>query len=315
MKKIFLLLSILVLVTLACDLSVTVAPPTVPASLPTNTTVPTVAAPTQLVNPATPTPEIFISLTQAIPATVTPNATVFVPPPPSDSVEVSAGKLSLVLSAKIASGMSGRDFPRAEGQNIAHWDVTPGHSVFELDNYRLQGKSLEPQIYIYPAQEYVELYPPVFESMHRLNNILYDPNNPQLPAVPFFNAQQAFASNVQVMSFQNGKGVRFLTEYAQYPVSANNQDLFYQFQGFTSDGFYYIVAIFPISLPVLAETSDAGAALPVGGVPYPYYADPNADMQAYYNAVTNLLNAASPEAFTPTLSQLDSLVQSMRVAP
>lgn len=81
------------------------------------------------------------------------------------------------------------------------------------------------------------------------------------------------------------------------------------------DGAYYIVAILPISVPVLADTSDAGAPLPPGGIPYPYFANPDADMQAYYNAVTDLLNATSPEAFTPTINQLDSLIQSMQINP
>jgi hypothetical protein len=61
--------------------------------------------------------------------------------------------------------------------------------------------------------------------------------------VPFFNAAQVFASNIKVISFQNGKGVRFLTEYAQHAASANNHNLFYYFQGLTGDGAYYIIAI------------------------------------------------------------------------
>ncbi|HEX9387675.1 MAG TPA: hypothetical protein VF918_15235, partial [Anaerolineales bacterium] len=65
-----------------------------------------------------------------------------------------------------------------------------------------------------------------------------------------------------MISFQNGQGVRFLTEYAQYAASANNHDLFYHFQGLTRDGAYYIIAILPITVPVLAETSDGGAVLP-----------------------------------------------------
>jgi hypothetical protein len=185
------------------------------------------------------------------------------------------------------------------------------------DYYVLQGKSNQPQIYVYPALEYAELVPTAFESIHRLDNILYAPNAPisadQLPPVPFFNARQVFASNVQVISFQNGRGVRFLAEYAQYPVSANNTDLFYQFQGLTNDGAYYVVAILPLTAPALAETSDGGAALPAGGIPYPYFADPNADMTGYYAAVTTLLNATPPDAFYPTIGQLDSLVQSMQI--
>jgi hypothetical protein len=154
--------------------------------------------------------------------------------------------------------------------------------------------------------------------MHRLRNIM----NPgasvtpdQLPAVPFFNAAQVFASNYQPISLQNGDGVRFLTEYAQYAAPVNNHDLFYHFQGFSGDGEYYIVAIFPITAPVLAENGAAQATIPTGGVAYPDINDPNADWQGYYSAVTALLNNTSPDAFTPTLSQLDALIQSMRVTP
>jgi hypothetical protein len=162
------------------------------------------------------------------------------------------------------------------------------------------------------------MFPAAFESMHRLNNISGNPgasiSSEQLPAVPFFNTQQAFASKIQPISFQNGQGVRFLTEYAQYPISANNHDLFYHFQGLTSDGAYYIVAILPITAPELAETSDGGAPLPPGGVPYHYFADPDADMHAYYYSVNDVLNATPPESFTPTINQLDALIQSMRIS-
>jgi hypothetical protein len=310
MKKVFLFLSVFIVATLACDLSVTVAPPTSPVPVSTNTMIPTLES-------ATPTPEVFIALTQAIPATVVPNPTTTPPLPASTGVEVSVDPLSIVLSPGLASGARGSQFPRAEGDNVTPSDVTPGHVQLKLEGYLLQGKSHQPQIYVYPAQGYAEMVPAAFESIHRLNNILYDTSAPisdgQLPIVPFFNAQQVFASNIQVISFQNGRGVRFLTEYAQHPASANNTDLFYHFQGVTSDGTYYIIAILPISNPMLAETSDAGAALPSGGVPYPCFANPSADMQAYYNAVASLLNTTLPDAFFPTINQLDALIQSMRI--
>jgi hypothetical protein len=187
------------------------------------------------------------------------------------------------------------------------------------DYYVLQGKTHQPAIYVYPASAYAELVPPAFESLHRLQNYLYAPNNvpalDQLPGLPFFNAQILFAAHIQPLSFQNGRGIRYLSEYAQYPASANNSDLFYNFIGLTSDGEYYIAAIFPLTSPVLAETADAGAPLPAGGIPYPYLADPSADMDAYYIAVTGLLNAQRPGSFTPRLGELDRLIQSMQVAP
>jgi len=234
-------------------------------------------------------------------------------------VEVSVGPLSVVLPPGLTYGARGSQLPRVEGDNVAPWDVTPGHTQLTLEGYLLEGKSHQPQILVYPAQGYAEMYPSAFESIRRLDNIFGDPGAPigseQLPAVPFFNAQQSFASNIQRLSFQNGRGVRFLTEYAQYPAPANNQDLFYQFQGLTNDGAYYIIAILPITVPVLAETSDGGAVLPSGGVPYPDINNSNADWPGYYTAVTALLNATSPETFAPTINQLDLLVQSMRITP
>jgi len=234
-------------------------------------------------------------------------------------VEVSFGMVRLILPAGLASGVQGSQIPRADGKDLPYWSLTPGHIQIQLEGYPVQGKSHEAQIYVYPAQAYAEMVPAAFESIHRLDNILYVPGGPmlndELPAVPFFNAQQAFASKVQILSFQNGGGVRFLTEYAQYAISANNQELFYHFQGVSRDGAYYIVAILPITVPLVAETSDGGAALPTGGVPYPYFADSNADMQSYYKSVVDVLNATPQEMYSPTISQLDSLIQSMRITP
>lgn len=304
MKKIFLLLSMLVLVTLACGFSVNLAP--------TNEA-PTAAETPVLIEPPTTTPEVFISLTQAIPATSV------VQPSPVTGTLVTIGRLTLEIPSSVASGASGGDIPPVTNEDAPYWEKTPGHlSVSLNDSYVLQGKFHKPQIYVYPAINYATLVPGAFESMHRLRNVISAvvPSTPeQLPAVPFFNAAQVFASNIQMISFQNGSGVRFLTEYAQNIAPVNNHDLFYHFQGFSNDGNYYIVAIFPITAPVLAEASDPGAALPAGGISFPDINDPNADFQGYYASVTDLLNSTSPEAFTPSISQLDALIQSMWVAP
>ena len=307
-KKPLLFISLFIVVALACDVSVSVAPSTSLAPLATNT----VGA-----VPGSPTP-IAASVT-SLPATLASNATPTALQQSFEGVEVSVDPLSIILPPGLASGARGSQFARADGQDLPSWSLTPGHTVLKLVGYLLQGKSHEPEIYVYPAQAYAEMLPAAFESIHRLNNILYTPGGPmindQLPAVPFFNAQQVFASNIQVISFQNGAGGRFLTEYAQYAASANNHDLLFHFLGVTRDGAYYIVAILPITVPLSAETSDGGAALPSGGVPYPYFADPNADMQLYYRSVLDVLNAMPSEAFTPTINQLDLLIQSMRINP
>ena len=302
-KKILLFPSIFIFVSLACNISAPVPQSTSPAPLPTNTMIPATSAPIQI--PASPT----------IPTTEAPTAQ-------STAIEgsaVSFGSLRLVLPQGVASGISGSQIPRTDGQDLPYWELTPGHTILKLEGYLLQGKFHQPQIYVYPAQGYAELFPGAFESMHRLRNVMNEPGASisagQLPAVPFFNAAQVFASNIQAVSFQNGSGIRFLTEYAQYFAPVNNHDLFYHFQGFTSDGAYYIIAILPITTPVLAETSDSGAVIPAGGIALPDINDPNADFQSYYASVTDLLNATSPDAFSPTINKLDLLIQSIQIVP
>jgi hypothetical protein len=305
MKKIILFLSIFIVVAIACDLGVTVAPTPDPASPPTNTVIPESGNSTEIL--ASPT---------SIPETAIPT----VPPTSSAGTEVTYGSLTLVIPPEVADGASGKEYPRVDSDDAAGWQKTPGHLQVMLgDYYVLQGKFHQPQIYVYPATEYAVLVPGAFESMHRLRNVMNvssaSISADQLPGVPFFNAAQVFASNIQFISFQNGSGIRFLTEYAQYPAPVNNYELFYHFQGFSDDGEYYIVAILPVTVPVLAETSDPGAVLPPGGVPYPDITNTDVGLQDYYGSVTDLLNATSPDAFTPTLGQLDALIQSMLIAP
>jgi hypothetical protein len=317
MKKLTPLLVVLILTTLACDLTISVTPDDFPATQPVSTLVPATPMP----EPATTTPEIFIALTQAVPGefqpTDLPAPTVA---PASAGTTTTYAPLTVTIPQGIASGASGVNFPRVDGDDAAWWQKTPGHLQVSLaDYYVLQGKAHQPAIYVYPASGYAELVPAAFESIHRLQNYLYAPENvpalDQLPGVPFFNAQILFAAHIQPLSFQNGKGIRYLSEYAQFPASANNADLFYNFIGVTSDGEHYLVAIFPLTSPVLAETADAGAPLPTGGIPYPHMTDSSANMDAYYIAITDLLNAQRPERFTPTLGELDQLIQSIQVAP
>jgi len=304
MKKILLFFSILILMAMACDISVTVPPSNTQIPAPTNTIA--LVIPTQIPASAT-----------SIPATVAPNVTSTSPLPPTNGTQKFYSLVSLVIPTGMASGVSGVQFPRVDGQDHPSWELTPGHTVVKLEGYALQGKFQQPQIYVYPAMPYVELFPGAFESMHRLRNVM-NPTAPvtsdQLPAVPFFNAAQNFASNFQAIPFQNGSGVRFLTQYDQYPAPVNNNELFYHFQGFTNDGAYYIVAIFPITVPVVADTADAGSPLPSDGIQYPFFADPNPEtLKKYYEDVANLLSATPNETFTPAIGQLDALIQSMQI--
>jgi hypothetical protein len=239
--------------------------------------------------------------------------------PPKLGTAVNFGLQSLTIPPDLANGVTPSGIAPFDNEDAAWWQKTPGHFQIMLDDYILQGKFHQPVIYVYPAQAYAEMVPPAFESIHRLNNILHDPaavlNIDQLPTVPFFNAKAVFAANIEVNAFQNGRGVRFLTQYAQYPAPVNNHELFYHYQGVTRDGAYYVIAIFPVTAPGFAETNNPSASVPPSGITYPDINEPNADWDGYYASITSLLNNTAPDAFTPALSHLDSLIQSMEIMP
>jgi hypothetical protein len=131
-----------------------------------------------------------------------------------------------------------------------------------------------------------------------------------LPNVPFFNAGHLIAADIQRLNFQNGGGMRELTQYDQYPAPINNHELFYHYEGLTNDGKYYVIAILPLTAPILAEDEKPESSVPNGGVALPPNTGPT---DVYYFSVTEKLNSLAPGSFTPPLNTLDALIQSILV--
>jgi hypothetical protein len=202
----------------------------------------------------------------------------------------------------------------AADPNSAPWDLAPAHSEFTLTSYQLQDKFHQPKIFVYPAEEYAQVQPSVAENIQRIKNIAAGAqlSKDSMPGVPAFNAGQLIATKMESVTFQSGGGIRFLTEYSQYPATVNNHDLFYLFEGLTSDGKYYIIAILPVTAPLLAENEKHDAVVPTGGVSIPADTGPN---ESYYADITDKLNALAAEDFRPSLAVLDALVQSLVVTP
>ena len=274
--------------------------------------------------PAGPGVETIVAMTlEALTVAAPPVAGTSTEPPPPPSVQpngnsVSYGNVSFVLPQGLASNALSGTAPAVAGvPDGPGWDVAPEYIKFELNGYPLYDTFHRPQILVYPVQEYAAVNEAASRSITRLQAILSGaaaPTPENLPSVPYFNAGQVFAAQIKIVQFQNGSGVRFLTEYAQYFAAINNKDMFYQFQGLTSDGKYYIIAILPASHPLLAFDERPETVVPAGGIPFPGFDDQNA-LNAYYPAVVSLLNASAPESFNPALETLDALIQSITVAP
>ena len=227
-------------------------------------------------------------------------------------IPISAEGVSFVVPSGVASGANVETMTAVESNSGAPWDVAPTHWRITLTEYALQGKFHEPRIFVYPAEDYAASNPQAAEQIERLKRILTGatPMQETLPLVPSFNAAQLFAAQIKVIPFQNGSGVRSLTQYDQYAAPINNHELFYHFQGLSSDGKYYVIAILPINAPILPEDEKPTAAVPEGGVPIPTGVGPN---EVYYFSVTEKLNSLSPDSYTPSLNRLDALIQSITV--
>ncbi|MDX1436583.1 MAG: hypothetical protein R3335_07230, partial [Anaerolineales bacterium] len=179
------------------------------------------------------------------------------PPSPTELIGppiTSIDGVSFSLDPAVAAGAQGQVVPENPGsQDGPYWEVHPQYVSISLDGYPLSGTQMNPGIYIYPIEDYGRLSPQAGGILDSLKDFLVQkPSDAdQIPFLPIFNAGQVFHSNVDWLDFQNGSGVRFLTIYAQYPAPVNNQDLFYTFQGLTSDGRHSVSVILPVNHPAL----------------------------------------------------------------
>ncbi|HEX9330943.1 MAG TPA: hypothetical protein VF896_03570 [Anaerolineales bacterium] len=227
-------------------------------------------------------------------------------------IPVSFENVSLVIPSGLASSANPESVAAIGEGGGAPWEVAPTHLKFTLTGYQLEGKFFEPTIFVYPADEYAQANSGAAEQINRLKKALAGSPllKETLPMVPFFNAASLIAANIQLLPFPNGKGVRVLTQYDQYAAPVNNHELFYHFQGLTTDNRYYVIAILPITAAILAENETPAAPVPSGGVPIPTDVGPN---NVYYSSVTEKLNSLFSDSYTPSLNALDALIQSIVV--
>lgn len=223
--------------------------------------------------------------------------------------EASYGGVTFRYNADIASAATGETVVAEE-----LWEIIPEHIAFSFNGYTLPAAFHQPRIHIYPVSELAS--GGAANTAASLRTLLDSGQLPAasggfegsgLPFLPPFNAGQILHTQVAFVAFQNGRGLRFVTEYAQYYAPINNTDLFYTFQGLTADERYYVAAIFPVSHPSLP--ADA-SQIPGGN------GDAFANTyETYANDMALQLADCGAAEFTPNLALLDALIASLQVTP
>lgn len=227
-------------------------------------------------------------------------------------------KLAITLAPSLAHGITGQ---ASQATNNELWQIwQPGFMVYSLKGYPLENRANEAQLFIYHVKDIES------ESQHSADNIAnlrrllqYKPGLGAYPRsglaeppayVPWLrpiNARPIMHAGVTYLNFQNGVGMRYLTQYAQALSVVNNAELYYTFQGLTEDEEYYIAALLPVHHPaLLAGPNDA----PEGDASV--WMDPEKNLQ-YMQKMAPLLDEAAPDSFTPTLANLDLMLTSINI--
>jgi hypothetical protein len=126
-----------------------------------------------------------------------------------------------------------------------------------------------------------------------------------LPFLPLVGASQVFRAQPQVIEFQNGRGIRYLTYYSQAVDVITEGLIRYTFQGISEDGQTYVAFNASINTNFLPTE-----------VPADFNYDDFANNYGDYLSETALaLNTQDPAAFSPSLSDLDAMIASITLKP
>ncbi len=229
-------------------------------------------------------------------------------------------EISIHVPEGVAAGYSVITVEAQRDEQNPWFDKHPTYREIDLSGYALPDTFHKPHIDIYPIEEYARVNVYAAQTAADLKALLASQqaqSGQALPFLPAFNAAQVFTAKPEFLTFANGSGVRYLTQYQQsfYPVL--NKQMFYTFQGLTSDGKYYIGAVLPVGAPFLQEDFDFNNPnaypLPEGGIAFPSLDsnDLGAEVQAYTEKVIQKLDQTPGAQFSIPLSTLDAMMQSL----
>lgn len=212
--------------------------------------------------------------------------------------------VSFSYDPSLADSGNGELVPGQGDPDQGMWS-TPDHRMFSFSGWSLADGFHVPALRIYPVAAFREINSNVGDGLDLLSAALdtQPVDGEGVFVSDLFNAAQIIRTQVSYIQFQNGRGVRYLSQYGQaaYPIGWPN--LFYTFQGLTNDGLYYISAILPVNHPSLPHPDD----VVMDDAFYENFLD--------YAAANNLeLNEKDPGSFMPSLILLDSLIESLDIS-
>lgn len=255
---------------------------------------------------------------QPVPPSLEPVSPTHTPtPPPTAPVlptqpapNVTCSELSFFLDPALGSGVDCTTMPESSSSDIPmDIFIYPAHTGLTIQNYPLTGTQFDPVILVYPVFRFNELLPDVVpQRVADLEMLIAggESGSPDLPFLPPLPMIQTFISQNAILPFNGGQGVRFITDYHEAPHPITNRTVFYTFQGLTNDGARWVSVTLPISSPELPANDD--------GIDW-FSENWLQNYNSYAGEVKDALDELPPGSFSPSIDQLDELVQSITISP
>ncbi|MCB0193341.1 MAG: WG repeat-containing protein, partial [Anaerolineae bacterium] len=194
---------------------------------------------------------------------------------------------------------------------------SPAHIRFAFDEELLPTWGSvylnSPQLLIYPVEEYLAMYEAsapnaVTDRIEALQTLLADQPETVDEAIPVLpglgDAVQDLRTQIDYLEFEQGQGIRFVTHYAQDANPIINETIFYTFQGLTDDGKFYVALYYPVSTSTLPDSFDETDAADD-------YETFLSNFETYLQETNEMLNGLDSTDFSPDLTDLDRLVESL----
>lgn len=185
--------------------------------------------------------------------------------------------------------------------------VAPAH-----DEISVQGLTL----YVVPtseaklsAKEFQRKFPTVASAAKDLAALLKasSASTKDTPIFPWQDASTPFEAKKKQISLKNGKAIRYVGEYLIEPDVVDNARLVYSAQGLSTDGKFYISVMAPLKAKSLPDKSD------LSKWSQDKYKKFSADFSKYGAQVGAKLDKLPSSSFTPSIDELDLLVQSIKI--
>jgi hypothetical protein len=240
---------------------------------------------------------------------------------------ISVGGFSLSYNHALAANISAYQYAGDE-PSLPPGAAEAPHTAFTLynesPNFDIVPAALDSiaQVRVYEVADFAD-YPAIQSVVDQLRSILderpdlatyggpaAEPNpagtslSLLLPYLPIYPAGQVIRARQQYVDTAEVVGISYVTVYTEALEPFGPRSFIYTFQGFSADGQYYI------SLVSRLETALFPEELPADYDPEAFYNE----QEAYFAESTETINAATAEDFSPSLDELDALVQSFAFA-